>query len=99
MSDGPESKQRKCRLSSKQAPFDTANSGQFNSTSDDGLHLLSGYMSSRVGGEGGVIALSVTDDRVQIGYGFNSNQMSWAYAQNGEVHYGVNAGEDVVEDL
>ena len=53
-------------------------------------------MTGRVGGDGGVIAIS---NLGEIGIGWNSNQMSWAWGRDGELHYGVNVGEDFVEDL
>lgn len=54
------------------------------------------YMTGRVGGDGGVIALSPNGN---VGIGWNSNQMSWAYGREGQLHYGVNPGEDFVEDI
>lgn len=54
------------------------------------------FMAQRVGGDGGVIAI---DRAGNLGIGWNSNQMSWAYGRDGELHYGVNRGEDFVEDI
>ena len=54
------------------------------------------YMTGRVGGDGGVIALGPLGE---IGIGWNSNQMSWAYGVNGRLHYGVNPGEDFDENI
>lgn len=54
------------------------------------------YMASKVGGDGGVISIGASGE---IGIGWNSNQMAWAYGREGELHFGVNKGEDFVEDL
>ncbi len=55
------------------------------------------YMTGRVGGDGGVIAVAAAGG--EIGIGWNSNQMSWAYGRDGTIHYGVNVGDDFEEDL
>jgi len=54
------------------------------------------YMKSRVGGEGGLIAV---DKQGDIGIQWNSQQMAWAYAKAGLIHYGLNRGEDFVEEM
>ncbi|XP_023344406.1 isoaspartyl peptidase/L-asparaginase isoform X2 [Eurytemora carolleeae] len=54
------------------------------------------YMKVRVGGSGGVIVLDPTGN---IGIHWNSKQMAWAYAKDGKLHYGINVGEDFIEDL
>ncbi len=53
-------------------------------------------MFERTKGEGGVIAISKEGE---MGIGFNSDQMSWAYARDGILHYGVDVGEDFHEEL
>jgi hypothetical protein len=47
--------------------------------------------------DGGVIVISKTGE---VGYSFNSNRMAWAYAKNdGEIHFGINKGDDLVEEF
>jgi hypothetical protein len=47
--------------------------------------------------DGGVIVISKTGE---VGYSFNSNRMAWAYAKNdGEIHFGINKGDDHVEEF
>jgi len=53
-------------------------------------------MRGRVGGEGGVIAI---DKYGQLGIEWNSEMMAWAYGREGELHYGIERGDDFVEDL
>ena len=53
-------------------------------------------MRERVGGEGGVIAI---DKYGQLGIEWNSEMMAWAYGREGELHYGIERGDDFVEDL
>ena len=53
-------------------------------------------MANKVGGDGGAISISASGE---IGIGWNSNQMAWAYGREGSLHYGVNKGEDFVEDI
>ena len=66
-------------------------------TPDDAINEALDFMSNRVGGDGGVIALSAEDG--QVGIGWNSEQMSWAYGVGGTLHYGVNVGEDFEEPI
>jgi len=54
------------------------------------------YMADRVGGEGGLIAI---DRHGGVGIQWNSQQMAWAYAKAGLIHYGLNRGEDFVEKM
>ena len=53
-------------------------------------------MTTRVGGDGGVIAIS---PQGEVGIEWNSEQMSWAWGREGLLHYGVNRGEDFVENI
>ena len=53
-------------------------------------------MKEKVGGDGGVIAV---DKIGQIGIDWNSDMMAWSYARNGKLHYGIERGDDFVEDL
>ena len=34
-----------------------------------------------------------------VGVQWNSQQMAWALGREGQIHYGINRGEDFVEDL
>ena len=34
-----------------------------------------------------------------VGVHWNSQQMAWALGREGQIHYGINRGEDFVEDL
>ena len=53
-------------------------------------------MTQRVGGDGGAIALSPDG---AAGVSWNSEQMSWAYGNEGKLNYGVNPGENFEEDI
>lgn len=53
-------------------------------------------MRTRVGGSGGVISV---DRWGQLGIDWNSETMAWAWARSGEIHYGINRGDDFVEEL
>ena len=35
----------------------------------------------------------------EIGIFWNSKQMAWAYGREGTIHYGINKGDDFIEDL
>jgi hypothetical protein len=35
----------------------------------------------------------------EIGISWNSKQMAWAYGKEGSLHFGINKGEDFIEDL
>ncbi len=54
------------------------------------------YMHERTGGTAGAITLS---NKGQIGIHFNSKRMAWAYARNGEIHFGIDPDEHVTEKL
>ncbi|XP_038073286.1 isoaspartyl peptidase/L-asparaginase-like [Patiria miniata] len=51
------------------------------------------YMKERVDSLAGGIAIS---NNGEIGHYFNTEGMTWASVQNGELHYGVSPGEDLV---
>lgn len=53
-------------------------------------------MLERHGGSGGVIALSPTGE---VGIGFSSNQMAWAYQKGQKVYYGVDKNQTLEMDL
>lgn len=53
-------------------------------------------MHERTGGTAGAITLS---NKGQVGIHFNSKRMAWAYAQNGEIHSGINPDEDEIESI
>jgi hypothetical protein len=46
--------------------------------------------------DGGAIAISKSGN---VGFGWNSEQMAWAYSRGVDIHYGVNRGEDLIEPL
>ena len=50
-------------------------------------------MRTRVGGSGGVVSVN------QLGIDWNTEHMVWAGARSGEIHYGVQKGDDFVEEL
>ena len=54
------------------------------------------YMKTKVGGNGGVIAI---DRKGQVGIDWNSEMMAWAWGRHEELHYGIQRGEEYVEDL
>ncbi|XP_038071522.1 isoaspartyl peptidase/L-asparaginase-like [Patiria miniata] len=49
------------------------------------------YMSTRVNGAGGTIALDRTGN---AGIAFTTERMPWAWVGSGSLHYGINPGED-----
>ena len=53
-------------------------------------------MKRRVGGEGGVISV---DKFGQLGIQWNSEVMGWAWGREGSLHYGIERGDDFVEEL
>ena len=53
-------------------------------------------MADRVHGYGGVIVVSNKGEPVTS---FTTERMSWAWAKEGSLHYGVNPGEDFVENV
>ncbi|XP_062595489.1 isoaspartyl peptidase/L-asparaginase-like [Saccostrea cucullata] len=53
-------------------------------------------MNRRVQGSGGVVAVSKGGD---IGKHFTTERMAWAWIKAGKLHYGLNSGEDFVEDI
>lgn len=53
-------------------------------------------MSARVGGSAGAIVISKEG---QIGIGFSSTKMAWAYLKNGIIHYGINKGQHLSVEL
>lgn len=54
-------------------------------------------MASRIPeADGGAIV--ITKDR-EIGYGWNSEQMAWAWSRGSDIHYGVDIGEDLIVPL
>lgn len=48
------------------------------------------------GADAGIICITKEG---RCSYSFNSERMSWAYAQGGQLHYGIEHGEDFVEPL
>ncbi|XP_022083115.1 isoaspartyl peptidase/L-asparaginase-like isoform X1 [Acanthaster planci] len=59
----------------------------------DAVEKALNFMQERRGAPGGAIAVSKNGD---FGYYFNTKAMIWASVQNGQLHYGVYPGEDVV---
>ena len=53
-------------------------------------------MAARVHGYGGVIALNNKGD---VSTTFTTERMTWAYARDDVLHYGINPGEDFVENV
>jgi isoaspartyl peptidase/L-asparaginase-like protein (Ntn-hydrolase superfamily) len=47
------------------------------------------------GGDGGAIVITKTGE---VGYGFNSKNMGWAFIKGGKLHYGIQHDEVFVED-
>ena len=54
------------------------------------------FMERKVGGEGGVISV---DKFGQLGLHWNSEAMAWAWGRDTHLHYGIERGDDFVEDL
>lgn len=65
-------------------------------TPEEASDLALAYMKERVEGLGGVV---VVDPKGTWAARFSSLQMSWAAAQQGELHFGLYLGEDFVEPL
>ncbi|XP_042592949.1 isoaspartyl peptidase/L-asparaginase isoform X1 [Cyprinus carpio] len=65
-------------------------------TPEEASDLALTYMKERVDGLGGVV---VVDPKGTWTAWFNSLQMSWAAAQQGELHYGLYRGEHFVEPV
>ena len=53
-------------------------------------------MARKVGGEGGVISI---DKFGQLGIQWNSELMAWAWGRESSLHYGIERGDDFVEEL
>ncbi|KAI2657846.1 Isoaspartyl peptidase/L-asparaginase [Labeo rohita] len=65
-------------------------------TPEEASDLALTYMKERVDGLGGVV---VVDSKGNYAARFSSKQMSWAAAQQGELHYGLYRGEHFVEPV
>lgn len=65
-------------------------------TPEEASDLALAYMKERVEGLGGVV---VVDPKGTWAARFSSLQMSWAAAQQGELHFGLYHGEDLVEPV
>ncbi|KAK7148541.1 hypothetical protein R3I93_012773 [Phoxinus phoxinus] len=65
-------------------------------TPEEASDLALAYMKERVEGLGGVV---VVDPKGTWAARFSSLQMSWAAAQQGELHFGLYHGEDFVEPV
>lgn len=65
-------------------------------TPEEASDLALAYMKERVEGLGGVV---VVDPKGTWAARFSSLQMSWAAAQQGELHFGLYLGEDFVEPV
>ena len=53
-------------------------------------------MADRVHGYGGVIVLNNKSD---VSATFTTERMTWAYARDQVLHYGINPGEDLTENI
>lgn len=53
-------------------------------------------MSARVGGSAGAIVISKDGN---IGIGFSSPKMAWAYLRDGVIHYGIKKDQHLTVDL
>lgn len=53
-------------------------------------------MSVRVGGSAGAIVISKDGE---IGIGFSSPKMAWAFLKNGIIHYGIKKGQRLTVEL
>ena len=74
-------------------------SGQ-NKTLQQSIDSSLAMMASRVDGYGGAIAVS---NNGQIGVGFSTKMMSWAYINSADqpliIHYGIHEGQHLTEKL
>ena len=66
------------------------------STAQEAVTEALEFMQRKVGGEGGVIAV---DKFGQLGIQWNSEVMGWAWGREGSLHYGIERGDDFVEEL
>ena len=53
-------------------------------------------MADRVHGYGGVIVINNKGD---VSATFTTERMTWAYARDGVLHYGINPAEDMTENI
>lgn len=54
------------------------------------------HMAKRVEGCGGAVAVSCSGE---VGVGFSTPRMPWAYVKDGVLHYGIHPGQHLKEDL
>ena len=65
-------------------------------TPDEALLASFDYMTRRVGGDGGGVALSKEGE---VGVQWNTRRLAWAYIKDGILHQGCYPGEDNQEKL
>ena len=53
-------------------------------------------MAARVRGHGGVVTVGKDGD---IGMHFTTERMAWSWIKAGKLHYGLNSGENFVNDV
>ena len=66
------------------------------STAQEAVTEALEWMKRKVGGHGGVISI---DKFGQLGIEWNSEVMAWAWAREDTLHYGIERGDDFVEEL
>jgi len=67
-----------------------------NKSANDATNQILEKMTKRLKNTAGAITLSKTGE---VGIGFTSERMSWAYRKGNELHYGVNKGQHEVEKV
>lgn len=65
-------------------------------TAQEAADSCTADMTARVGNDAGAIVIS---KKGEIGIGFSSKRMSWAYQRGTEVHYGVDQGQHLIDYL
>lgn len=67
-----------------------------NKSAHDSTNQILEKMTKRLNNTAGAITLSKTGE---VGIGFTSKRMSWAYRKGNEIHYGIAQGEHEVEEV
>ncbi|XP_066246193.1 probable isoaspartyl peptidase/L-asparaginase GA20639 [Euwallacea similis] len=67
-----------------------------NKTADEATNQVIESMTARLNNSAGAITISKTGE---IGIGFTSQRMSWAYRKGDEVHYGIEKGQHKIEKI
>ncbi|KAK9506022.1 hypothetical protein O3M35_008038 [Rhynocoris fuscipes] len=70
------------------------NSMQKGMSAGNATPIICGEMTRKMGNTGGAITVSNTGE---VGIGFTTKRMAWAYQKGDEIHYGIDHGQHLVE--